>query len=117
VLGLLVSPATARALADGVSYALPFIALAVGYLMVSTVRYVHVPNRYLRGKKSIRKIARMLFMGIVLFAIFPEVGLALAFLGYAASGPIGVALARVRGEPPAAAPAAPPPQPPAPMQA
>lgn len=106
ILGALAAPATLHRLADAVSYAYPFLALAVGYLMVSTVRYVHLPNRYLRGKKSIRKIARMVFMGIVLFAIFPEVGLALAFLGYAISGPIGMALGRVRGERRAAAPPA-----------
>jgi CDP-diacylglycerol---serine O-phosphatidyltransferase len=72
-----------------VATALPFVALAVGYLMVSTLRYTHVPNRYLRGRKSVRKIAQLVFVGLLLFAIFPEPALAFAFAAFAASGPIG----------------------------
>lgn len=85
------------AFANALSYVFPFLALVLGYLMVSTVRYVHVPNRYLRGRKSIRKIARLLFLGIVVGALVPEVALALAFAGYAASGVIAAAWRRARG--------------------
>jgi CDP-diacylglycerol--serine O-phosphatidyltransferase len=90
----------ARALA----VALPFIALAAGWLMVSTIRYTHLPNRYLRGRKSIRRIAQIVFVAIVLFALFPEVGLFLFAMGFALSGPVGAALvwAGVRPPPPGA---------------
>jgi CDP-diacylglycerol--serine O-phosphatidyltransferase len=99
VVSYLAEPAVLHRAADAISFLLPFLALVVGYLMVSTVRYIHLPNRYLRGKKSIRKIARMVFVAIIFFAIFPEVGLALAFLGYAASGPIAAVWRGARGGP------------------
>jgi CDP-diacylglycerol---serine O-phosphatidyltransferase len=35
---------------------LPAITLAVGLLMVSTIRYPHVVNRYLRGRKSVGQL-------------------------------------------------------------
>lgn len=88
--------------ASWVSAALPFLALTAGYLMVSTVRYIHLPNRYLRGRKSIRKIAQLFFLGVIVFALFPEIVLAAGFLGYAASGPIATAIAYARGERPGA---------------
>jgi CDP-diacylglycerol--serine O-phosphatidyltransferase len=83
--------------ANVVATLLPFIALTTGYLMVSTVRYVHLPNRYLRGRKSILKIARIFFLGVILFALWPEVGLAFGFLGFALSGPIARAFDVLRG--------------------
>ncbi len=98
-----ISAATRAAVADAISVTLPFLALALGYLMVSTVRYVHLPNRYLRGRKSIRKIARIVFLAIVVGAIVPEIALALGFLAYALSGPIATALGgRAAGAAPAA---------------
>jgi len=75
--------------ARAVGAALPFIALTSGYLMVSTLRYVHLPNRYLRGRKSIRRIAQIVFIAVILGALFPEVGLFLVFMGFALSGPVG----------------------------
>lgn len=108
VLAYIMSAGAARALADSLSLIMPLVALGVGYLMVSRVRYVHVPNRYLRGRKSPRKIAQILFLAILGFFIVPEVGLALAFLGYAASGPIAALLRRLRGEPAIEAGARPP---------
>lgn len=102
------NPETLRAIADGITVALPFVALAVGYLMVSRIRYVHLPNRYLRGRKSVRKIAQIVFLVILVAAIVPEAGLAVGFLAYALSGPIATAIARGKGVP-AAEPLRPPP--------
>ncbi|HVY62600.1 MAG TPA: CDP-diacylglycerol--serine O-phosphatidyltransferase [Planctomycetota bacterium] len=82
--------------ANFVATLLPFVALATGYLMVSTVRYVHLPNRYLRGRKSVRKIAQIVFLGVIVFALWPEVGLALGFVGFAFSGPIVRAIDMVK---------------------
>jgi phosphatidylserine synthase len=85
------------ALADGIAVVLPFIALATGYLMVSTVRYVHLPNRYLRGRRSVRKIAQLAFAAIAIGALIPEIALALSFLGFAVSGLVAGVMERVRG--------------------
>ncbi|RME70572.1 MAG: CDP-diacylglycerol--serine O-phosphatidyltransferase [Planctomycetota bacterium] len=83
-------------LAGAIPYLLPFVALAGAWLMVSQVPYVHVGNRYLRGRRSPGAIARMVIVLIVAVAILPEVALALAFTGYAISGPVGLVLRRRR---------------------
>jgi CDP-diacylglycerol--serine O-phosphatidyltransferase len=91
------------ALVDGIAaaipYLLPFVAIAGAWLMVSRVRYVHVGNRYLRGRRSPAAIARMVIIAIVFFAILPELALAVVFTGYAASGPVGQLVRRLRGLP------------------
>ncbi|MCO5171837.1 MAG: phosphatidylcholine/phosphatidylserine synthase [Planctomycetes bacterium] len=66
---------------------LPFVALAVGYLMVSQFRYVHVANVLLRGRKPFEYLTAVVFGG-VLFALFPEPALALLFCGFASTGPV-----------------------------
>src|SRR6476659_5183308 len=48
-------------------YLLPPLVLAVGLLMVSNVRYPHVVNRYLRGRRS---IARLMAGVIVILLLF-----------------------------------------------
>lgn len=66
---------------------LPFVALGVGYLMVSTFRYVHAANVFLRGRKPFEYLTGVVFGG-VLFALFPEPMLALMFCGFAVTGPV-----------------------------
>jgi hypothetical protein len=66
---------------------LPFVALLTGYLMVSKFRYVHAANYFLRGRKPFDYLVAAIFGGVV-FALFPEVVLALVFCGFAASGPL-----------------------------
>jgi CDP-diacylglycerol--serine O-phosphatidyltransferase len=90
--------------ADLISRALPFLALASGYLMVSKLRYTHIPNKYLRGRKSPRKIAIILFT-ILMGILAPEVLIAAAFIGFAAWGPVGKLVETIR-TPVAPAPAA-----------
>lgn len=46
---------------------LPLVLLACGLLMVSTLRYPHFTNRYLKGK---RKLARLLSAVVVLLLLF-----------------------------------------------
>ncbi len=101
------------AAAAAITTALPFVALAVGWLMVSTIRYVHLPNRYLRGRKSVRKIAQIFFAGAIALAVAPELAIALGFVGFAFSGPIAALRARILGlpEPVPAPPPAPAPAP------
>lgn len=66
--------------------AMPFCALAAGYLMVSKFKYVHVANRYLKGRKPADYLSGAIFAG-VLAALFPEVVAAVCFVGFALSGP------------------------------
>jgi CDP-diacylglycerol--serine O-phosphatidyltransferase len=64
---------------------LPFITLAVAVLMVSRIRYSHILNQYLRGKKPFAHFIRAIaFIVIVIFSL--EVALVLVFCTFAASG-------------------------------
>jgi len=55
-----------EALANISSLALPLLVLATGLLMVSNIRYPHVVNRYLRGRRS---IDRLLFVVVILLLL------------------------------------------------
>ncbi len=70
-----------------IPYLLPFVALTVGYLMVSQFRYVHAANVLLRGRKPFEYLTAIVFGG-VLFALFPEPMLAIVFCGFAVTGPL-----------------------------
>ncbi len=65
-------------------YALPFLVLGVAVLMVSRIRYPHIPNQYLNGKKPFSHLIWLLLgLGVVVWNI--QVALALIFCGFAAS--------------------------------
>ena len=65
--------------------ALPFVALAVSVLMVSRIRYPHILNQYLRGRKPFAYLIRAIaFLVIIIFSF--EVALVLVFCSFAASG-------------------------------
>ena len=69
---------------DAVIYALPFLALGVAVLMVSRIRYPHVPNLYLKGRKPFGHFIRVLLM-LAFLACYTEMALVLIFCGFAAS--------------------------------
>jgi CDP-diacylglycerol--serine O-phosphatidyltransferase len=85
---------TLTQISRGIGYVLPFAALLTGWLMVSTVRYVHFGNRFLRGRRKIGVIARSVIVALVVFAILPELAFAATFLAFTLSGPIVSALRR-----------------------
>src|SRR5207244_6301779 len=66
--------------------ALPVVVLPMGLLMVSNVRYPHLVNRYLRGKRS---FGRLLFVValLLLFVIWHRYTLAVGTMLYALYGP------------------------------
>ncbi len=68
---------------DAVIYALPLVALGVAVLMVSRVRYPHVPNLYLKGRKPFGHFIRVLLM-LAFLACYTEIALVLIFCGFAA---------------------------------
>ncbi len=66
--------------------ALPLLALGTGLLMVSRVRYLHVINRLLLGRRRFVTLVWIALGASLVFA-FHQFAIFLGFLLYAASGP------------------------------
>jgi CDP-diacylglycerol--serine O-phosphatidyltransferase len=64
---------------------LPFLALGISILMISRIRYPHVLNQYLRGKKPFAYLIRILLLLAFVFATSIQAALVLIFCGFAAS--------------------------------
>lgn len=75
-------------LLGAVAIVLPVATLAVALLMVSRFRYPHVVNKFIRGKKSIGHILKLLAIAL---AAIPEpfIMAAVLTLAFAVSGPLG----------------------------
>jgi CDP-diacylglycerol--serine O-phosphatidyltransferase len=68
-------------------YSLPIIALLTAALMVSRVKYPHLVNQYLKGKKPIGHLMWLLAaLGIVWWNL--QLALVLLFCGFAVGGPL-----------------------------
>ncbi len=80
---------------------LPLVVLATGLLMVSNVRYPHLVNRYLRGRRSLGRLVLVLG-GLLLLVVAHRYTLGIATLAYALSGITAWGLARLRPAGPAA---------------
>ena len=79
----------------GILCAIPVVTLVVGLLMVSTIRYPHLVNRYLKGKKSVgRLVAIMILCGATL--AFHQYAIGIAMIAYTLWGLIGWAMSRSR---------------------
>jgi CDP-diacylglycerol--serine O-phosphatidyltransferase len=70
-----------------ITQALPGLALACGILMVSRVRYSHMINRFLRGRRPFVTLIEIALVA-VLVVIFREFAFFIAFFLYAATGPL-----------------------------
>ena len=84
---------------------LPVVVLCTGLLMVSGIRYPHVVNRYLRGKRSLQRLLLMLVLLLAIFVAHRYV-LGIGCLAYALSGVMSWGYLRLRhvaGRRPAAA--------------
>ena len=69
---------------NAIIYVLPFLALGVAILMVSRLRYPHILNQYLRGKKPFAHLIRaLLLLAFVIWSI--QAALVLIFCAFAAS--------------------------------
>jgi len=82
-------------LSDLCVWLLPFIVLGTGLLMVSGVRYPHLVNRYLRGKRSLARLLLVLGL-ILLLVVWHQYTLGIGALAYALWGPISWALVKFR---------------------
>ncbi len=66
-------------------YALPFLSLGAAVLMVSRIRYPHILNQYIKGKKPFAHLIRvLLFLGLIIWS--RQAVLVLIFYGFALSG-------------------------------
>lgn len=69
---------------NAILYSLPFLQLAVAVLMVSRIRYPHILNQYIKGKKPFAHLIRvLLFLGLIIWS--RQAALVLIFCGFAAS--------------------------------
>ncbi len=86
LLGLSSGDAKAYNLCENAAiYALPLLALGAAVLMVSRIRYPHILNQYIKGKKPFAHLIRaLLFLGLIIWS--RQVALVLIFCGFAASG-------------------------------
>ncbi|MEN6384971.1 MAG: phosphatidylcholine/phosphatidylserine synthase [Phycisphaerales bacterium] len=66
-------------------YILPFATLIAGALMVSRVRYPHLVNQYLKGKKPFSYLIKAVAIIVIVIWYF-EVALVLVFWSFALSG-------------------------------
>jgi len=82
-------------------WAMPPIALILGLLMVSRIRYGHLLNQFIRGRRPLRHLV-LILLCLALAVVVREATLVIGFVGYAFSGPIGAVVRRVRnrGTPP-----------------
>jgi len=81
--------------ARGTAFGMSFITLLCALAMVSSIPYVHVTNRYVRGPRSFAYVARIVIpLGLALWW-FQEI-LALTFTVYALHGPTRLLMSRLR---------------------
>jgi CDP-diacylglycerol--serine O-phosphatidyltransferase len=70
---------------NAIIYALPVLMLGVAVLMVSRIRYPHILNQYIKGKKPFAHLMRvLLFLGLIIWS--RQAVLVFIFCGFAASG-------------------------------
>jgi len=70
---------------NAIIYTLPFLTLGLAVLMVSRIRYPHVLNQYVKGKKPLAYLLMcMLAVGLIIW--FRQPALVLGFCGFTASG-------------------------------
>jgi len=68
---------------DAIIYALPFVALGIAALMVSRIRYPHILNQYIKGKKPFAYLIRvLLLLGLIIWK--RQAALVMIFCGFAA---------------------------------
>ncbi len=84
-----------NALAPVCIWLLPVLVLATGLLMVSHVRYPHLVNRYMRGRRSIGRLIAVLAI-ILLLIVAHQYTLGVGTLAYAAWGPVEWITWRIR---------------------
>jgi len=81
-------------LGAALAWSVPAMLLVLAILMVSTVRYSHVLNQLIRGRRPLSYILQIVIC-IALVWFLREKALALLFIGYVLSGPVVLLYRRV----------------------
>lgn len=76
---------------------LPLVTLAAAVLMVSRVRYAHVFNQMIRGRRSRNQILQIVFAMVLVFVV-REMALPVLFCAFAFAAPIQAAWQRYVGK-------------------
>ncbi len=73
---------------NAIVYLLPFLLLGIAILMVSRIRYPHILNQCIKGKKSFAHFIKVLLvlLALGLMTRFRQTAMVLIFCGFAASG-------------------------------
>jgi len=74
---------------------LPITALSAGLLMVSRFSYIHLINHYVRGKRPVSYLVKMIVL-VLAVVIMPFIAFTAATQAFLLSGPTKAVLARVR---------------------
>ena len=74
---------------------LPALVLVAGLLMVSHIRYPHLVNRYLRGRRSIHRLVGMVILGLLLVTMTTYT-LGIGTLVYGLWAPVAGGIMRLR---------------------
>lgn len=86
------------------AWILPLVVLATGLLMISNMRYPHIVNKYMSGRRSFARLVIVLAI-LLMLVVAHEYTLAAAMIGYALCAPVMWAYLRIkRGQPVAATP-------------
>lgn len=83
------------------AYVMLLSALLCAVAMVSRFRYVHLMNRYVRGRAPFPAVVAAVIV-LLLLLVWPQPAIAGGFVAYAVSGPVSSYLHRRRKKPPAA---------------
>ncbi|MCP4455126.1 MAG: CDP-diacylglycerol--serine O-phosphatidyltransferase [Planctomycetes bacterium] len=81
---------------------LPLITMGAGVLMVTRIKYPHIPNHYLKGKKPISYLIKLL-LPIWALIVYTEISLALFACIFALSGLFRAAFLKLKRKPAPAA--------------
>jgi len=74
---------------------LPVIVLCTGLLMVSAIRYPHMVNRYLRGRRSIARLLSGVAV-LLMVVVAHRYAFGIGAIAYAMYGPFTLAMSRLR---------------------
>jgi CDP-diacylglycerol--serine O-phosphatidyltransferase len=75
-------------------WALPVVTLVAGILMVTRIRYAHVVNHYLRGKKAFSTFLGVLFASLLL-VWYIQLAMVIGFCGFALTGLVRSGFAKI----------------------
>ena len=81
--------------AEALIWILPVLILVAGLLMVSHVRYPHLVNKYLRGRRSIQRLVGTVVL-ILLLVIVHQYTLGVGTLLYGLWAPVATGISRMR---------------------